>query len=163
MMHMKKFASVVLAASVFLSFTPLVSAEGKFQTARQEVKERSATKEAQRKSTITKFFNNMVERLQVAEDRLNKILERIESRVAKIKSGNPSRDLTKVDADIAAVKTLLANTQTKIDALKASPVESLKTVKEDASGIKKDLQTAKRLLSQIIGQIQGLRVGETKK
>ena len=150
---MKKLFALVLAASLFLSFTPLVNAES----------ERKEKITETRKSNATKFFNNMIERLQAAEDRLNKILERIESRIAKIKSENPTKDLTKVDADIAKVKTLLANTQAKIDALKATPVESLKNVKENTSAIKKDLQEIRRMLSKIIGDIKGLRVGETKK
>ncbi len=189
MIHMKR-SIFILAVTLFLINPNLVCAEDstsspkpfvqRVQTAREEIKERSATREAERKerldnlrkSIVTNFFDNMIKRLQAAEDRLNKILTRIESRVAKIKLENPSKDLTKVDADIALVKTKLADTQTKInttktdfDAMIAStaPKELFKTVKDDISAIKKDLQDIRRMLSQIIGEIKGLRVGETEK
>ncbi len=182
---MKKLISFALATSVLLSFTTLISAEDIVKSPApliervQTTKQTSATREGERKEKmdelrkqiVTKFFDNMTERLQAAEDRLNKILERIESRVDKIKSENPTKDLTKVDADIAAVKTQLTNTQTKIDTLKtdfsamstsATPKELFKTLKEDIQDVKEDLQAIRKSLSQIIGEIKGLHVGEEK-
>ena len=44
-----------------------------------------------------------------------------------------------------------------------APAQAPKNVKENTSAIKKDLQEIRRMLSKIIGDIKGLRVGETKK
>ncbi|HTK03188.1 MAG TPA: CorA family divalent cation transporter [Alphaproteobacteria bacterium] len=166
---MKKVFLSILVSSTFL-FTPtFVHAEDAVKSPRPFVQKEKVSD--LRKQIVTNFFNNMVERLQAAEDRLNKILERIESRVAKIKDQNPSKDLTKINNDIAFVKTKLAETQTKINTLKTdfekmitsdSPKESFKNVKEEVQNTKRSLQEIRRELSQIIGEIKGLHVGESK-
>lgn len=185
---MKKVFSLVLVAS-FLLVPNIVSAQDsvdsrktfiqKTQTTRQEVKESLASREGEkkentgeiRKSVIKNFFVNMIRRFEAAVERLNQILARIESRVAKIKSENPSIDLARIDSQIASVKTDLGNTQVKIDTLKSdfdkaiistNPGESFKAIKEDTTEIKKDLENIKRNLSKIIGEIKGLRVGQSK-
>ena len=187
---MKKLVAVVLVASFFV-FVPLVHAEDnstpsgsprpfiqKIRDVREDIKENIATREGQRKTNIaalrkdivTNFFNLMFGRFEAAQDRLSKILARIESRVAKIKSADPSKDLTAIDAEVASVKTALSDNQTKIDTLKTdfnnaiastTPKERFKTVFGDISVVKRNLENIRKSLSKIIGDIKGLHVGET--
>ncbi len=186
---MKKLAVFVLIASLFAIATTVTKAHDsedspkpfiqKLQNVRQEFKEKSATREGERKekmddlrkSIVSNFFNIMLKRLQSAQDRLTKIMTRIETRVVKIKSEDPSKDLTKVDAEIASTKDDLLDNQAKIDTLKTdfdamitstSPRELFKNVKVDIKDVKDGLQNIRRSLSQIIGDIKGLHVGETK-
>lgn len=188
---MKKLIAVVLVTSFFV-FVPLVHAEDnstpsgsprpfiqRVRDVRQDIKENIASREGQRqtniaalrKDIVTNFFNMMLGRFEAAQDRLTKILTRIESRVAKIKSADPSKDLTPVDSEIASVKTALADNQTKIDTLKTdfdsaiastTPKERFKTVFGDISTIKRDLESIRKSLSKIIGDIKGLHVGESE-
>src|SRR6185369_7125683 len=114
----KKIAILVLVASSFLTLPATIKAEEgsstprpfiqKLQNVKQELKEKSATREGERKermddlrkAIVSNFFNSMLQRLQAAHDRLAKILTRIETSVAKIKAENPSNDLTNLDAQI---------------------------------------------------------------
>ncbi len=111
----------------------------------------------------------MLKRFQAAVGRLNKLIDRIESRIDKIKTEDPSKDLTNVTNQIDTAKTKLAATQTKIDTLKTdldsilasdTPKEAFRSLVKKVVEIKKDLNSVHRILVHVIGDIKGLRVGE---
>jgi len=187
---MKKFYSLVIIVVLFAVSTTASFAEGnqspsprpffgKLQGVRQQIREKIATNDGQRKTNIvalrkdivTNFFDIMFKRFQAAEDRLNGIAARIDSRVSKIKSTNPALDLANIDSEISSTKAALADTQTKINTLKSdfdaaiasdTPKERFKTVMTDIGAIKKELESDRKSLSKIIGDIKDLHVGESQ-
>lgn len=182
---MKRLITIVLLTLIFITAPTIVHAEdsasspsprpffGRLQGVKQQIRQKIATNEGQRKTNmnnlrkeiVTNFFDTMLKRFEAAQDRLTKILARIESRVGKIKTDNPTFDLTNVDAEIASTKLALTDNQTKIDTLKtdfdaaiasSTPKERFKTVLGDITTIKKDLENIRKSLSKVIGDIKGL-------
>ncbi len=182
-------ASLVLVLSLFFtgftlaedSSTSNVSPKPIFR--REEIKdsikemrsENEASREARfcelRKRTIKAYFERMLERLSALIERLQKLIDRIQARIEKIEAAGGGIDLTGPKADLASAKTKLADAKAKLELLKPDintfltcedPKESFKTVRGKVEEIKKELQEVHRLLVKIIGNIKGLRVGDTE-
>lgn len=138
------------------------------ETQRETVKTKVADK---RKENIAKYLQNMVARLRAYVTRLETLITRIESRLTKIAAEDPTKDLTKIKADVDKAKSILADTKDKITDLagiedevvnSTTPKGTFKDIRSKVDSIKKDLQEVHRLLVHVIGDIKGLRVGETK-
>ncbi len=138
--------------------------------------ERQASQEARfcelRKSKIKLYFERMTTRLGALIERLQKLIDRIESRIDKIEAGGDGTNLTSPKADLESAKTKLADAKTKLNSLKTDietfltcedPKGSFKVVRGKVDEIKKDLNEVHKLLVHIIGNIKGLRVGETER
>lgn len=123
-----------------------------------------------RKERIRNYFAHMVTRLEALVERLEKLATRIEQRIAKIKANNEDVDTTSAEKDLSEAKTKIASAKTELSNLKTEMEntleatdykEAFKKVRESLSKIKKDLREAHRLMVHSIGEIKGLRVGDS--
>ncbi len=148
--------------------------EEKREEMRKRVEERKATKEAEikekRGERIKHYWELLGKRIQATIERLEKLIGRIESRLAKIKEANPEKDFSSVEANIKEAKELLADAEAKYDeagdALEdllesEDPKNAFKKLREDIKDIKDILSKVHRILVHVIGDIKGLRVGQT--
>jgi len=146
---------------------------------RQEIMERikikKATRAAQlaevRKEKIRDFFGLMSRRIEALINRLEKITERIEFRVNKIKEENQGVDTAKIESDVQEAKDLISTAKVNLEALNSNleialgsdnPKEAFTVIREGLKEIKDNLVEAHRILVHVIGDIKGLRVGVGK-
>jgi F0F1-type ATP synthase membrane subunit b/b' len=123
-----------------------------------------------KQNAIRKYYKNMSERINALIDRLNKLTLRIESRIAKIEeSDTPVGQNVKDEIDKA--KQLLSDTQTLLASsdgmledvlLSNQPKEAFSIIRENIKDIKTNLIEVHTILVHVIGEIQGLRVGNTQ-
>jgi len=179
--RMKKiFALTLFLSFFFLAVSPTIALTATPASERQgkgigieKLQDRVASIEAKlnvrKKEIIRNHFLRMTKRLEAAIDRLNRLITRIESRIAKIEANNEDINIEPIKKDIqkAKDKLLLATnklneSKIKIDDLLESntPKEAFAEVRDIIQEIKKDLIEAHRLLVKVIGDIKGLRVGE---
>ena len=150
--------------------------------AEERVAEREASREARRvalteqgMARIREFLARVNTRFQAAINRLANLIERIEARLVKFSEENPDVDLSQIEADLGEAKTLLAETEAEFEELKASlpgmveemfesdnPREFFMQIKEAYSGIRTNLVEVHTMLAHIIGDIKGLRIGNTQ-
>jgi len=185
---MKKLLSIVFAFTLLVTSVSKVSAFsfGDFGSRfrgedREEFREeKKATIEAkrlelrnenrdERHTKISNLFGVMLKRYEDAIERLNKLVTKIESRLAKIKADDPAKNVTAIETQIKNAKDKLALVPAKIDTLKTdfdamlastTPKDLFKTVLADAKAIKSDLKDVHKILVHVIGDIKGLRIGE---
>ncbi|OGD52711.1 hypothetical protein A3J78_00265 [Candidatus Beckwithbacteria bacterium RBG_13_35_6] len=194
---MKKTAKILLILSLLLiSFSPIQAQTKTFpvsrcshrarldalkqqiETRKQEIKlniqEKQATMTAklndQRKLNITKYFNQMIERLEAVLIKLNQQVSRIESRLAKLKQEDSGLDTKEIEQWIADAKDRLSATNEAILTAKNSlpvilenndPKAAFADVKALIKEIKAQLQETHRILVHVIGLIKGLKVGQS--
>jgi len=141
---------------------------------KNRVEEKRATQEAKlnekRSSAIKVYFSRLSLRLTATIQRLEKLTLRIESRVEKIEEDNQEIDTSVIKEDIDKAKTLLddanlklAAAQENIDAVIASddPKEAFSVIRQTIKDIKDDLVETHKILVHTIGNIRGLRVGQS--
>ena len=178
MKNLKKFILPLLI--FFFIFSPTIAlaqmqatAPGVRETVREEAQERIVTAQAflsQRKQEIIRsHFNHVTRRLEAAVNRLYLLINRIESRVAKIEAVDESLDTELIKADIASAKEKLdqatiqlGNVKTKMEEVidSETPKEDFVEVREMVSEIRENLIGVHQILVKVIGDIKGLRVGE---
>jgi methyl-accepting chemotaxis protein len=185
---MKYFGKFILALSLFfLTVSPamavtqstgagnrqIIGQEIQQQT-KERIQERVATIEAKlnvrKKEIIRNHFLRMTKRLEAAINRLNRLITRIESRIAKIEANNEDINTEPIKKDIQKAKDKLLLATNKLNEAKIkiddvlqsnTPKETFAEVKNMIQEIKKDLVEVHRLLVKVIGNIKGLRVGNT--
>ncbi len=149
---------------------------------RQLIREQVQTRNEERKATITarltevrrerirNFFNHLVRRLEAAIVRLERLITRIESRIAKIEEADEDIDTAPITEQVNDAKTKLGSAKTELQEVKDvfetllttdSPKEVFETVREKIMNIKDALIEVHRILVHVIGDIKGLRVGQT--
>lgn len=180
---MKKVLAAIAFSFVLLSLhTPYTYAEPegtpRGSTVKEEVKTRNLERKEDnaarfcelRKDKITTYFTRMLTRIGALIERLQKLVDRIESRIAKIESANENINLTNPKAELSSAQNNLSDAKTKLETLKNEadtfvncddPQKSFKDVRENVQTIKKDLMEVHRILVHIIGNIKGLRLGNT--
>ena len=147
------------------------AATGVGQTARQE---KIATIEARlnlrKKEIIKNYFRTMTKRLEAAINRLNKLITRIESRITKIEANDKTintkvikKDLTEAKGQLTTASAKLNEMTTKMETVVESntPKEGFMAVKDIIKEIKQDLIEIHQILVKVIGDIKGLRVGNS--
>jgi len=147
------------------------AATGVGQTARQE---KIATIEARlnlrKKEIIKNYFRIMTKRLEAAINRLNKLIARIESRITKIEANDKTintkvikKDLTEAKGQLATASAKLNEMTTKMETVVESntPKEDFTKVKSTADEISQILVKVHQTLVKVIGDIKGLRVGNS--
>jgi len=178
---MKKNYPLILALLFFFLLTFPVraarneatqgAATGVGQTARQE---KIATIEARlnlrKKEIIKNYFRTMTKRLEAAINRLNKLITRIESRITKIEANDKTintkvikKDLTEAKGQLATASAKLNEMTTKMETVVESntPKEDFTKVKSTADEISQILVKVHQTLVKVIGDIKGLRVGNS--
>lgn len=126
---------------------------------------------AKRRERIRNFFAKAVTRIEALIARLNNLITRLETRIEKINEVNTDLDTTSAEKSIAEAKTLISSASSKLEEAKSlsedalssdTPKDAFKEVIGLVRGIKSDLHEIHKLLRSIIGDIKGLRVGDTK-
>ncbi len=144
------------------------------ETVKQEVQERVATAQAflseRKQAIINNYFSRLTQRLGSAFSRFYLLINRLESRLAKIEEANGNLDTETIKADLASAKEKLdqaaielGNATTKMNEVIKSetPREDFVEVKEMIVEIRESLVGVHQTLVKVIGDIKGLRVEET--
>ncbi|MEK7111718.1 MAG: hypothetical protein AAB875_00155 [Patescibacteria group bacterium] len=168
--------------SLHLLFSPYVlaapSGTPRGQAIREEAQVRNAERRASiaanlteiRQERITKFFERMVKRLEAAITRLERLITRIESRIAKIAEADEDIDTGPITDQVNDAKDLLADAEALLADVQADfatlltsddPKIVFKQVRANISEIKQLLIEVHRILVHLIGDIKGLRVGQS--
>lgn len=138
---------------------------------RTERRERIASFEAKfseaRKENIRKYFRVMVRRMEAAIARLEKLMGRIDARIASLKG--EGKDVSSLESDVTEARGLIANVKILLSEAKANletvlssgdPKEQFKTVKASLKEVKDTLKTVHRLLVRVvvgIAQLEGYK------
>ena len=154
------------------------------KTLRQEVKEKVQERNVERKASveaklkeaqktrISNFWGRLNIRLQAHIDRLMLLAERIENRLNKFKEENSGADTVTILAEIEEAKELLSETQAMLDDADTQMEEVLNSedpksafmiFRDSVKEIKENLKSVHGTLVKVIGDIKGLRIGNTSK
>lgn len=137
-------------------------------TNKEQVREKIS---AVRRERIRSYFGHMVTRFEAIIERLEKIITRLETRIKKIESGNEEiktdsvkNDIKQAKEMVSSVKIELQKTKTLNEEMLASddPKISFEKVRESTKNIKENLTEIHKLLVHAIGELKGLRVGQSK-
>ena len=178
-----KIKLFLILALGFLILTPPVLAQTtrpspRNQGARADVRATMEAKREENRNKITairrerirSFFGKMVVRVEATIERLEKLIERLETRIASIKKTEEDLDITKAESTIKEAKATIEKAKLELTALKARLEELLASddpklvfgqVQDSLKTIKGYLKETHVLLVQTIGEIRGLRVGDT--
>jgi hypothetical protein len=142
---------------------------------REEIKERVASKVAElkqvKKERIRKSFSTIISKTEAAINRLIKLIERLETRIAWIKANDKALNTDVAESDIAKAQAMLISATNDLDKIKADfetmlgseePKVGFDKLKQDIKKVKQQLVDTHKLLVHAIGDIKGQRVGETK-
>lgn len=125
---------------------------------------------AVRRERIRSFFGKMVVRIEATIERLEKLIERLETRITSIKTAEEDLNTTKAENAIKEAKTTIEKAKAELTLLKAELEELLASdepklvfgqIQDSLKTIKDYLKETHVLLVQTIGEIRGLRVGDT--
>lgn len=138
----------------------------------QKIEEKKATREARltevRQQRIRLFWGRLKRRLLAAMDRLERLIERIESRLTKFEEANPDLDTASIHNELDEAKEMLEVARTECEAADATideilesedPKAAFEEIREAVMTIKMQLIEIHRILVMVIGDIKGLRVG----
>jgi len=178
-----KFNLLTILLLSFFILVPLVSAQEATLTPRgvqnreeARIKVENKKEEIQHKITAIKrerirsYYGKMVVRLEATIERIQKLITRLETRISKIEESDNSNkiDIPKARADVALAKTKLADVEAELSYLNIediissdNPKEEFKNVINSVKLIKDGLKEVHKLLVQTIGDIKGLRIGNT--
>lgn len=120
---------------------------------------------------VMNFSNNMIVRLEALVDRLQILIDRIDSRLVKIGDSDESVDTERInevlddaEAKLAAIKVKIADLKVNFGNLPESddPKSQFVEVRQDINEVKMLLKELHSMLVGVVGDIKGLRVGNTK-
>lgn len=123
-----------------------------------------------RKERIRNFFGKTVTRVEALIERLDNLIARLETRIAKINEEVDGVDTIQASDDIAEAKIALAAASSKLATMSFSLEEMLASddPKNAFAGtrtllneIKTDMRKVHTLLVHSVGELKGLRVGDT--
>lgn len=179
------FKVFIVTILFLLLLTPQIYAQTPTPKARfnNEVKENQIKKVEERKEDISakisfvrkerirKYAGRMITKIEALIVRLNKLAERLETRIAKIKLNKNNLDTTQAEADLSNAKLKLTEANSKLDTIKlnleatlssGNPKEENQRVKTSLTELKSILKEAHLLMVHSIGELKGLRVGDSK-
>lgn len=117
---------------------------------------------------VRSYFNRMVTRLNEVIAKINLLISRIEARLAII--NDAGEDTSNVQDEIDKAKTLLLEAQADLDASSANidlvlssgdPKSAFSEIRNSIKSVKSKLVEVHRILVHLIGDIKGLRIGNT--
>lgn len=148
--------------------------EQKREEIKDLIKERKATISSRlaelRRVRIRFYFGRLVRRLEAAINRLERLIERIESRLEKFEQEDEDLDTTSIHENLNEAKHLLdesrANIEASSDNLESvldseNPHASFSIIRDIIKDIKENLIEVHRILVHVIGDIKGLRTGQS--
>jgi len=115
---------------------------------REEVKEKLS---ALRQEKIRSMFGKMIVRIEATIERLSKLSEKLEDRIAKIKENNPDFNTDSATKKVTEAKSILVTSKTDLLALK-SKINTLVSADDSKiifEGIKTDLEKMKNKLKEV--------------
>lgn len=127
---------------------------------------------AVRKVKIMDFSNRMLFRLEALVDRLQTLIDRIEARIAKIEESGEDIDTEPIKELVDEAKAKLAVLKVQIAELKVEfgdlpdsddPKSQFIEVRESITEVKILLKEIHAMLVSVVGDIKGLRVGNSTK
>ena len=179
-MKLKIFTFSLLS---FLVFVPIVSAKISLNTPQGVSNSENAKTEIQnrkeeinlritavKRERIMSHFGKMQVRLEVIVQRIEILIGRIETRIEKIDALTDENkiDTTEAKNDLAEAKSKLAEIKILVEKLtiedtlsSETPKESFLSFRDDVKLIKDSLKEVHLLLVKTIGDLRGLRVGDT--
>ena len=128
----------------------------------------SARLTALRQERLRFFYSQMSRRIDALIDRLDILIIRIESRIAKL--NEEGADTSEVEAEVESAKVILSDTlelKEEADVMfeeiisSEDPKEAFSQLRNLVGNIKLNLIDVHRILVKTIGNIKGLRVGNT--
>ncbi len=139
----------------------------------RRVEDRKASQEAKvankKRERIRNHWEMLEKRISATIERLNRLVTRIESRLAKISQDNPEMDFSPIQTNVNEAKVLLDNANVmleeasfELDSLleAENPKIAFESLRTTIGDIKDTLTEAHRILVHVIGNIRGLRVGK---
>lgn len=142
-----------------------------FQENKEErIASHTAALSESRKARARERYSRLSTRISAAMGRLDTLITRIESRLAVIEENNPDADTTQIESEIATAKSLLLDAQIDLEAANDNfeevfesedPKATFQFIKDTVVGVKEKLVEVHRTLVSVIGDIKGLRVGNT--
>lgn len=163
-------------------FTPEISVtqaeriqerEEKMMELKERIEEKkasvSARLEERKRVRVEGFWQKLTTRLSAAVDRLDMLIQRIESRLSTIEQNNPDEDTTDIHEQLDQARNDLADAKTKLSALdeiaqealgSENPKDAFEVVRESIKEVKELLVEVHRTLVHVIGDVRGLRVGQ---
>lgn len=170
--------SFTLTPSVFAQDLPTPTA--KSRPVREAIKasieakqvERVEKLSAVRKEKIMSFSNRMILRLEALVDRLQILIDRIDARIAKIDESGEDIDTEPIKELVDEAKAKLAVLKIQIAELKEEfgnlpdsddPKSQFVEVREKITEVKILLKEIHAMLVGVVGDIKGLRVGNSTK
>ena len=133
---------------------------------------RSASLAAHKKLKIENLFNIVKRRLLATIERLESLIGRIESRLAKIEGENEDIETAKIKSDLEIAKDILIDAKANLQEAERKLALALESddprggyleVKVLMREVATDLKEAKMILAHLIGDIRGLRIGNTQR
>ena len=145
---------------------------------REEIRERIQIKKAtqaaklqnKNKERVRTYFGKIDMRFTATIDRLETLISRIESRLAMYEQENPDLDLSEIYSQIETAQALLLDAEADISAASANleaildsedPKDAFKIIRDTVLEAKDKLVEVHSILVHVIGDIKGLRVGNT--
>ena len=142
---------------------------------KQTIEERKASQAARladiRRQRISHFFGLMKKRIEALILRIERLIARIESRLAKIEETEEEIDTANIHENLDTAKALLeeskdllilAEEELENTLSSEDPKEAFEIVRETIHQIRDNLKEVHRLLVHVIGDLKGLRVGQTE-
>jgi hypothetical protein len=151
---------------------------GERETVREEIRaniqEKTATVQARlterKKITVQNYFSRITRRITAAINRLYLLIDRIESRLLKIEQQDSNVDLSLIKKDVNSAKAMLDQAATESGSIKTemeqivesvTPKDDFNNIKESVTAVKETLIEVHQMLVKVIGDIKGLRVGNS--
>lgn len=137
------------------------------QEKKEEVRNKITTVKRER---IMSNYNKMIIRINATIERIETLTSRIEGRLDRITTQNDSFDTTLIKESLDQAKEKVATAKIESVSLEGrintlvdspSPKDEMSKIKSSLSIIKTNLKDAHLLLVKVIGDIRGLRVGDT--
>ncbi|OGM20024.1 hypothetical protein A2863_02395 [Candidatus Woesebacteria bacterium RIFCSPHIGHO2_01_FULL_38_9b] len=140
----------------------------------ERLQDKKASREAQlnqkRQDRIKKYWGMLEKRLNAAIERLERLVNRLDSRIAKIKSSGEDIDASEEESVLLEAKQKLTDAKAQLEIADSmldevltsqNPKEAFDIIRETVKDIKSDLIEIHRMLVQVIGDLKGLRVGNS--
>lgn len=170
---MPKFAILLVLFLLTLLFTPIVQAQSPSPKTKNLMERKEEVKSNKNSKTkkINLYWTIIRERHEATIKRLEKVILRLEQRIVKTEIESEDLDITSAKEELANAKDMLEEAKDSFEALNDNmelivntefSKETFFLAKENSSQIKSDLKEVHKILVHIIGNLKGLRVGNSK-
>ena len=134
---------------------------------REEIKNKIT---AVKKERVQSLYGKMVVRIEALTERIEKLTLKIEERLQIISSSNEDINTTSIQKSLDQAKQILSDTKVQTAELDSglkvmlsseNPGEVIKDIRISIISIKNNLKEVHSILVSVVGQIRGLRIGNS--